>query len=276
MSTPQGTNAYQQLWEDFGRNKSGSYVEYRYTPTHRVGLSNYLREQEVLRLVAPRKDDVILDVGCAAGRQVFQLAPKVREAYGVDIAQSFVDSANNYKEAKGVRNTHFVAAPSETLPFPDAKFDVVICLEVLEHVFNKDTALTELLRVLRPGGRLVISTPNLNSDGTFWGRFMRLLGKRSFTPIEVFKIEELAAHGDAHVREFTMRSMREWLTSAGLRVESVRTTSFIDGPYADPVLKFPLHVPPLKVLIIWIEKALSATGLPYGRGLVAKATKIGL
>lgn len=266
-------NSYQKLWEDFGRDKGGSYADYKFKPTHRIGLSNFLRESQVIFFIAPQLEDVTLDVGCAAGRQVFRLAPHVKQAHGVDIAQSFVDAANVYKADHSVSNAHFVAAPSEKLPFPDSTFDVVSCLEVLEHVFDKDVALKELLRVLKPGGRLILSTPNLNSDGTLWGRFMRSIGKRTFTPMTVFSLEELADHGDSHVREFTMNSMKQWLTAFDMQTVGMQTTSFIDGPYIDTIMKFPLHVGPLRACIIWFEKVLSATRLPFGRNLVVKAIK---
>ncbi len=264
---------YKQMWEAIGSDAGTSYLDIKFKPTYRIGLTNYVREREIYRLLDPQTDDVILDVGCASGRQIFTIATKIHEGQGVDIAQSFIDKALAYKREHGVSNADFKVAVIETLPYPDAYFTKVVCGEVIEHVFDKDVALTELLRVLKPGGKLIISVPNLNADGTLWGRLLRLVGVRSFKPMDQFSQKNLHAHGDSHVREFTQKSMRSWLESRRLTVESIKTASWIDGPYFDFLLKVPLHITPLRLLIIWMEKIATHSGLPFGRHLVLRAGK---
>lgn len=267
--------AYKQLWEKFGKNKTAAYLDYKFTPTHRTGLFNYLRERQVIRYLAAKKTDVVLDAGCAAGRQVFRVVPYVAEAYGVDIAQSFIDGANAFKKQRGIVNAHFACALGEELPYPDGKFDAVLCLEVFEHVFDKEVTLDGLMRVLKPGGRLVVSVPHLNADGTLWGQWCRFIGARKFVPINEFSLEELAKHGDAHVREFTPVSIREWLESRGLKVEDVTTVGCLAGPggsVLDFFLKAVLHISPLRWLFIRCDQLGTALGLP-GRGIVLKAIK---
>src|SRR5262249_28111484 len=161
-----------------GADKKDVYFGYKFNPIHRVGLTNFLREREIERQVAIRSDDVLLDVGCASGQHVFLFAKTAREGYGVDIAQSFVDATDKYKAKNNRTNTHFARATAEELPYEDGKFSVIICAEVLEHVFDKEIALKEMSRTLRSGGRLIISVPNMNADATLWGRFMRAIGVR--------------------------------------------------------------------------------------------------
>ena len=149
----------------------------------------------------------------------------------------------------------------------------IICGEVLEHVADHTVALREMMRVLQPGGTLIISTPNLNANATVWGRFLRLIGVRSFKPITEFSSTELANHGDAHVREFSKKTMRDWLEGQNLDVTAITTASFIDGPAFDTLLKIPLRIPPLRWLIIVCENLCSWTGMPFGRHLIVKAFK---
>ncbi|OHA59666.1 MAG: hypothetical protein A2589_02305 [Candidatus Vogelbacteria bacterium RIFOXYD1_FULL_46_19] len=266
-------NNYKEMWEDIGGDAGGSYLQIKFQPTYRIGLTNYLREGEIYRFVKPQKTDKILDVGCASGRQVFKLAQSIEEGHGVDIADSFINQANQFKSDNNILNVNFKTAVIESLPYRDGYFDKVICGEVLEHVFHKEEALKELLRVLVPGGLLVISVPNLNADGTWWGRFLRSIRVRKFCPMKHFSQDSLKKHGDSHVREFTAKTMREWLELSGLRVEKISSVSWIDGPYMDFLLKVPLHIPPLRKLTIWFEKLLTRSGLPFGRHLVLRAIK---
>ena len=265
------THDYSQMWEKFGQTKAESYLSYKFQPTHRIGLTNYLREKALVELLDPKIQDIVLDVGCAAGRQLLEISNRIAQGVGTDISIAFIEKADTRAKEVGVTNLSFRQSKAEELPFPERFFDKVICAEVLEHVFKKDSALNEIKRVLKPGGYLIITVPNLNADGTLWGRLLRVLKFRSFQPLEQFSAEELAKHGDAHVREFSHKSLVSWLESNGFHVEGWRSVSFIDGPGFDFLLKIPLHWKPTQSLIIGMEKILSKTGLPWGRHLAVRA-----
>jgi len=274
MSTENNQNNYKAMWQDVGSDAGFGYIDIKFKPTYRIGLTNHVREEAIYKFLAPKSSDKVLDVGCASGRQIFKLANKINEGYGVDIAESFIKQADRYKEISKLNNTHFAVAVIEELPYQDNFFDKVICGEVLEHVFDKDLALSELRRILKPEGSLIITVPNLNADGTWWGRLLRLLGLRKFTPMTEFSQSELKKHGDSHVREFSGKTMTNWLSNQGFKVVKISSASFVDGPYMDILLKVPLHIGPLRQLIIWLEKALTKTGLLFGRHLVVEAQKI--
>lgn len=264
---------YEKMWEDFGKGKT-SYLGYKFEPTYRIGLTNYLRELLIIKYINPQKNDIILDCGCAAGKQLFVMSKSIKEGYGVDIAQNFIDLANQYKQENNIENLFFSQSDIEKMPFDDGFFDKIICGEVLEHVFNKDIALTELGRVLKTGGTLLITVPNMNADATLWGRFLRLIRVRSFTPINVFSKEELAKHGDAHVREFTKNTLNHWLERNNYKIESIKSTSFIDGPHwFEFLLKVLLHIKLTQIMIIGLEKFLTRINLFFGRQLIVKAIK---
>lgn len=262
---------YQSLWENFAKKKSASYTEYKFIPTHRIGLTNFLRQELINKFLQPNAADVVLDVGCASGRQLKLISSKIRKGVGVDISQNFINKANENVVEHG--NLGFRKAVVEKLPWSNAYFDKIICAEVLEHVTDSEVALKELLRVLKPGGILIVTVPNLNADGTLWGRVMRALRLRCFKPIKEFSEKAVVEHGDAHVREFTAKGIVTWLNKRGLVVEDIKTISWIDGPFMDFCIKIPLRINIIKYIIIYIEQLLTQSNMPLGRHLVVKLKK---
>ena len=110
----------------------------------------------------------ILDAGCGDGQIGRLLKDSMHvDVYGVDISKKGVALARkNGLKAK-------VADMSKEIPFGDAMFDLVISSATIEHVPNPDVFLKEIYRVLKPGGIVLISTPNL----TFWlNRILFVIG----------------------------------------------------------------------------------------------------
>lgn len=107
---------------------------------------------EVLDRIALRPGSRLLDAGCGSGRELDELAARGRVA-GVDLSPVAVGAAR----ARGHADVH--CAPIERLPFADETFDLVTCLDVIEHTPDDRVALAELRRVTRPGGLLVVTVP---------------------------------------------------------------------------------------------------------------------
>jgi SAM-dependent methyltransferase len=148
-----------------------------------------------------------------------ELLPDARLC-GIDVAES---------AAAHVRDLGFEATACDAsagIPYGDATFDVVVCGEVLEHVVDTDNLLAEIHRVLAPGGRLILTTPNLayavnrlllllgvqpffteTSSSTVLGRGTRLLGQGNSV--------------QGHLRIFTGPALRDIL-----RKTSFETASF--------------------------------------------------
>lgn len=109
------------------------------------------RVRTVLRLLRSRPEDRVLEVGCG-GANVLARAP-ARERHALDLSRRMALRANTRLGA-GAKVLH---ADAEHLPYRDAAFDRVLCTSVLSHVLHPERVLTEAWRVLRPGGRLVVS-----------------------------------------------------------------------------------------------------------------------
>jgi SAM-dependent methyltransferase len=138
---------------------------------------------------APR----LLDAGCGSGRTLDELAAYGTVA-GVELEPLGVEAARR----RGHGDVQ--VAPVEAIPHPDASFDLVTCLDVIEHTPDDVRSLRELRRVTRPGGALVVTVP---AYPRLWSRHDEL---------------------NRHHRRYTRRMLRAAAEGAGWQVE--RMTSF--------------------------------------------------
>ena len=106
------------------------------------------------RLLGPFSgDEVALDSGCGTGSLAFALAPHVAEVVGVDLREEYLEAAR----ASAPANASFLAGDAMALPFGYAQFDLACSHRVLHHVRRPELAVSELARVTRPGGRILVA-----------------------------------------------------------------------------------------------------------------------
>ncbi|MHB8512329.1 MAG: class I SAM-dependent methyltransferase [Actinomycetota bacterium] len=97
----------------------------------------------------------VLDAGCGEGYGTQILASVASSVVGIDLERSVVERA-----ARRYSGVHFEAASLESLHFEPESFDAVVTLQVIEHMRSPSDFVGEIARVLKPGGLLVIATPN--------------------------------------------------------------------------------------------------------------------
>lgn len=160
-----------------------------------IAEENYwFRRHEVvyLELLERCRDAVVVDAGFGEGYGAAQIAGVARRVIGVDYdAPAVAHVARRYPDVAAVRGN--LAA----LPLGDASTDVVVNLQVIEHLWDQTAFLDEVFRVLRPGGRLLISTPN---------RITFSPGRD--TPLNPF-----------HTRELSAAELTELLEASGFTVD---------------------------------------------------------
>lgn len=102
----------------------------------------------------------VLDLGCLTGGRTAAWTEMfgIGEAHGIDIEPVYIQAAEEFAKSRG-HNSHFQVSPAELLPFPNDSFDAVATLDVLEHVQSVAVAMSEVMRVLRPGGKLFAVFP---------------------------------------------------------------------------------------------------------------------
>jgi 2-polyprenyl-3-methyl-5-hydroxy-6-metoxy-1,4-benzoquinol methylase len=109
------------------------------------------------RLGLTRQGGRLLDLGCGTGRLTVELAARGYDVYGVDINPDFVEIAQDKVKTRGV-SAHFMTSPAERLPFDDKFFDICIANSVLEHVTDWKKTISEVARILKPGGTVFLLT----------------------------------------------------------------------------------------------------------------------
>ena len=111
-------------------------------------------EKDILRFAAPSGDERALDSGTGSGALAFALAPHVREVVGVDIVPELVEQAR--KRAERFPNVTFIQGDATKLPMDYGSFDLTGTLRTLHHIARPELAMAELVRVTRPGGRVLV------------------------------------------------------------------------------------------------------------------------
>lgn len=141
-----------------GSGRSGDLVDYLALMADR--LADY--RQEGLGLLNPVSGSAVLDVGCGAGEICVELADRVGPAgriAGVDVSEAMIEAARRAAAAAG-RDIDLRVASAYQLPFTDQSFDVVRAERVFQHLADPDAALTEMLRVTRIGGQIMLVDPD--------------------------------------------------------------------------------------------------------------------
>ncbi len=108
----------------------------------------------------------VLDLGCAGGFMAEALARRGANVTGIDPAKDAVAAAQDHAAQEGLSISYDVGV-GESLPYDDGAFDAVVCVDVLEHVSDLDKVLSEMHRVLRPGGMALFDTINRNPLASF-------------------------------------------------------------------------------------------------------------
>lgn len=153
----------------------------------------------------------VLDAGCGNGRHIWQVCkinPGMSVAFDLDIpslqrAGYMLNNMENARECAGP--WYMVAGSITSLPFPDHTFDKVVCSEVLEHIPNLNKAMSELVRVLKPGGIMAVSVPSTFAESVCW----KISDDYHNTP-------------GGHIRIFRHKEILDLLTGFNLNIFEVR------------------------------------------------------
>jgi methionine biosynthesis protein MetW len=176
--------------------------------------------QAVLDMFAKKKRiKRFLDIGCGDGEfaQVAKKQLKISSAYGVDIAPEAAVRA----QKRGVRAIA-LDVDAKPLPFKNNFFDAIFCGEVIEHVYSTDQLLSEIRRVLAPGGIAIITTPNLSS---WFNRLSVLLGYQPlFSDISLkYSLGHIIPLNTSfgHLRIYTLRGLLALLDAHAFKLVSI-------------------------------------------------------
>lgn len=119
----------------------------------------------------------ILEAGCGVGQWVFQLSSLGFEAHGIDISGVAIQKSKEAAKRHEKPDDVFVVGDLRDMPYPDGMFDLIVSWGVIEHFADPLIALQEFYRVLKDGGRVLVTTPNLYCFHGLIGRHVLNLTK---------------------------------------------------------------------------------------------------
>ena len=156
-------------------------------------------------LAAVGRERRVLDVGCSSGYLARPLAERRNTIVGLELDPEAAREAEVFCERVLVGDVETMA-----LPFDPASFDVVLCGDVVEHLRDPVATLARLRPLLRPGGTLVLSTPNVAN----WAIRLSLLAGR-------WRYTDRGILDRSHTHLFTRRTLAETIAQAGYDVEGI-------------------------------------------------------
>ena len=119
------------------------------------GNINVRMREPALKLLDIKRGDTVLDCGCGLGYFLLKLRDTGATLHGIDVSPESAEFVRKHI------TPHVKVGSVESIPYPDNTFDKALFCEVIEHVEDDASVLREIRRVLKPGGRVLISTPSL-------------------------------------------------------------------------------------------------------------------
>jgi 2-polyprenyl-3-methyl-5-hydroxy-6-metoxy-1,4-benzoquinol methylase len=151
----------------------------------------------------------VLDVGCSSGDLAGQMVRRGASVVGIDADERAAAEAESVCDQVLVGDVETI-----DLPFPDGSFDVILCGDLLEHLRDPAGFLTRVRRLIAPGGRLVLTTPNVAN----WAMRLGLLAGR-------WRYTDRGILDRTHAHLFTKKTLEETLASSGYQIVEFDVTA---------------------------------------------------
>jgi len=212
----------------------GKDVKLDYYLTRSASVSDFARNKlgMIKQIITPLSCRKFLDVGCGDGTitEMIGRILNTEDMFGLDISEIAVKEATK----KGIRVVQ-ADIENNSFPFDDNSFDLVFCGDFIEHVFDCKNLLDESMRVLKPEGFFILTTPNL---GSWYNRISLLLGYQPFGTASSLHYpragkprfsmsrtqggSSIGDWGGEHIRVMTAKALKDVISFHGFEMCEVR------------------------------------------------------
>ena len=201
----------------------------------------------------------VLENGCGVGMYISHLAPYAGDIYGLEF--EYPRAKESLENTRQIVGDHIVCAAGEGIPFYSDFFDVVLSHEVLEHVVDDRLAVEEMVRVLRPGGCMIVFVPNrgypFETHGVYWRGEYRF----GNIPLVNYLPKNIRDKLAPHVRVYGSQDMDMLFSDLPVRIQH-RTVIF--GAYDNLILRWGVIGRALRATLQMLEKTpMRAMGLSH-------------
>lgn len=213
------------------------------------------RRLEMIRKAAENRiHGTVLENGCGVGMYVEKLSAFGGRVVGLEFDLERATEA-------GIRSKEIINAAGESIPLPDSTFDLILSHEVIEHVQDDRAAVREMIRVLKPGGRVALFCPNrgypYETHGIFW-KGSYYFGNKLFVNYLPRALRDKLA---PHVRVYSAGDLQKLFT--GLPVKFIERT-VIFGAYDNIIARFGKAGKVLRAILQFLEATpLKGLGLSH-------------
>lgn len=196
----------------------GSIEYFEAITKHRYQLEPFINKYAQFDKWSGKK---ILEVGCGIGSDLLQFAKAGADVIGIDLSPKSASLAKSQLQAYGYQGD-VRTADAESLPFPDNLFDLVYSWGVLHHTPNPEKAISEIHRVIKPGGKICIMIYHRHSLVAL--QLYLLFGPLAFKPLRSLK-EIIADHLESlGTKAYTRAEAREMFSKfKDLKIEPILT-----------------------------------------------------
>lgn len=208
----------------------------------------------ILEAAGGRVKGSVLENGCGVGMYIEHLSPFAGTVIGLEYDFERATEARK-------KSPHILNAAGESIPLPPSTFDLILSHEVIEHVQDDRAAIREMIRVLRPGGCVILFCPNrgypFETHGIYWKGNYRFGNKLFVNYLPRIWRDKLAPH----VRIYSARDLEKLFD--GLPVRFIEQT-VIFGAYDNIIARFGALGKVLRGILQFLEKTpLKALGLSH-------------
>lgn len=208
----------------------------------------------ILSVAGGRLKGRMLENGCGVGMYLQHLTPHAGSIIGLEYDSERAREAHTH-------SPNLINAASEQLPFTTGSFDVILSHEVLEHVRDDRCSIEEMVRVLKPGGIIVLFVPNLGYPYETHGIYWR--GRYHFgnIPLVHYLPARWRKQLAPHVRAYSISDLRQLFQMLPVKILD---QEIIFGAYDNIIYRFPTWGRILRAVLQWMEKTpLSIFGLSH-------------